>query len=420
MKIGKVAIAVLMMSPVCSVFSQKDKKSSEKEILRMGFEKTKDSETPTELGTINNTSSILDYGVISPTDVPADLFSMESSGDVKIPNNVMGVEEPMKEDGGNNYAGICFYKPGKAAKERSYITIPIMKGKEQQTLKKGLTYCVEFSVSLAESSKFAVNNIAAHLSKEAPASGGVGFIGKTEKVMKGQGNKVYTGFFGWEKVCNIYTAKGDEKFITIGNFDGNEQTQFQQVKKPKDSEVDQLQQAYYYVDNVIIRLVDKPQDCPCYDANPQKVEQNYSTLIFTNNPEITDKMSLADRIGMHDVYFRFGKASFTDNAKEMMNYVVEQMKTNPNIRIEVQGNRDATEGKAAETNPEYEDMDRKRAAAVVKYLVAQGIDAGRLVEAYNGADIPNPKIAKDENDNFIDDQEVQDAKNRRVYFKVLK
>jgi outer membrane protein OmpA-like peptidoglycan-associated protein len=131
-------------------------------------------------------------------------------------------------------------------------------------------------------------------------------------------------------------------------------------------------------------------------------------------------MSLADRIGMHDVYFRFGKASFTDNAKEMMNYVVEQMKTNPNIRIEVQGNRDATEGKAAETNPEYEDMDRKRAAAVVKYLVAQGIDAGRLVEAYNGADIPNPKIAKDENDNFIDDQEVQDAKNRRVYFKVLK
>ena len=414
-KIGCVSIALIAIGFLNPLLSQGAKKSSLREIFRMGFEKTNDNEIPNELGSIQNTSSILDLGVISPTDIPADLFSKSSTGDAKIPNNTMGVEDPIKETGGNNYTGICFYKPGKAAKERSYITIPIIKGKEQQTLKKGLTYCVEFSVSLSESSKFAVNNIAAHFSKESPASGGPGFISKTEKVMKGQGNKIYTGFYGWEKVCNIYTAKGDEKFITIGNFDGNEQTQFTQVKKSKDSEVDQLPHAYYYVDNVIISLVNKPEDCPCYNANPQKVEENYSTLIFTNNPEVTNKMTLSEKIGMYDVYFRFGKASFTDNAKEMMSFVVEEMKANLTIRLEVQGNRDATEGKAAEANPEFGDMDRKRASAVVKFLVSQGIDAARLVEAYNGDEVANPKI-----DNENDDQEVQDAKNRRVYFKVLK
>jgi hypothetical protein len=43
-----------------------------------------------------------------------------------------------------------------------------------------------------------------------------------------------------------------------------------------------------------------------------------------------------------------------------------------------------------------------------------------LVERNNGADEPNPKNAKDEEGNYIDEQEVLDAKNRRVSFKVLK
>jgi peptidoglycan-associated lipoprotein len=169
------------------------------------------------------------------------------------------------------------------------------------------------------------------------------------------------------------------------------------------------------VDNVIIRLVDKPEECPCYNANPPKAEENYSTLIYTNNPEINDKMKLEEKIGAHEVYFRFGKASFSENAKEMMAYVVEQMKANPSIKIEVQGHNEAIEVKAAETNPEFEDIDRKRTAAVVKYLVSQGIDATRLTESPQGSEISNPRI-----DEENDDQEVKDAKNRRVYFKVIK
>ncbi|MBM3185738.1 MAG: hypothetical protein FJZ67_05515 [Bacteroidetes bacterium] len=416
----KFVIVSFALMAIVSVNTSLSQKSSLREIFRQGFESTVDKEKPAELGSIE----LVEGGVSSPTETKADLFSKSSSGDAGIPENAMGVEDPIKDGGGENYAGVYFYKPGKASRERTYITIPIKKGKEQQTLKKGLTYCVEFSVSLSESSKFAVNNIAAHFSKELPASGGSDPIFTAEKIMKGQGNKIYTGFYGWEKVCNIYTAKGDEKFITIGNFDRNESTQFTQVKKPKESQIDQLPHAYYYVDNVIISLVSKPEDCPCYNANPQKSDATYSTLIYTNNPEVTEKMSVADKIGLYDVYFRFGKASFTENAKEMMNLVIEEMKANSAIRVEVQGNNDATEDKAAEIKAteikgdeknDYEDMDRKRTAAVIKYFVSQGIDAARLIEKNNGADVDNPKI-----DSENDDQEIQDAKNRRVSFKVLK
>jgi outer membrane protein OmpA-like peptidoglycan-associated protein len=408
-KIGSLSVTMLFLGIQFQSNCQNLKKPVE--IARMGFEKLKDGENLTEIQSIE----IVDNGVSSPTAIKADLFSKSSSGDVGVPINLMGIEDPIKETGGENYAGIYAFKPGKAAVERTYVTIPIMKGKQQLTLKKGLTYCIEFSVSLAESSKFASNNLAAYLTKEKPANGESGPIYSNERVMKGQDNKIVNGFFGWEKICNIYTAKGDEKFITIGNFDKNETTQYTTVKKPKGSEIDQLAHAYYYIDEIIISSVNKPEECPCYNASPKKLEQTYSTLIYTNSPEITPKMTLDEKISAHEVYFRFGKASHTDNAKEMMNYIVEEMKANPDIKIEVQGNRDGVEAKAAESNPDYEEMDRKRAASVVKYLVAQGIEAGRLVEVYNGANVSNPKI-----DEELDDTETKDAKNRRVSFRIIR
>jgi hypothetical protein len=165
------------------------KKANEKEILYQNFEETK-KEIVAELGKIEFVG-----GLSSPTEIKADLFMTEAGGDLGVPLNIYGTEVPSADGGGKNYAGAAFYKPGKLAAERSYITVPIMKGSEQLTLKKGLKYCVEFSVSLSESSKFAVNNIAAHFSKESLTSDGVGYIIKSEKVMKGQGNKIYTGFY---------------------------------------------------------------------------------------------------------------------------------------------------------------------------------------------------------------------------------
>ena len=130
-KFGIVSVAFFAIGSVNPLLSQK---SSLREIFRQGFESTVDKEKPAELGSIE----LVENGVNSPTETKADLFSKSSSGDAGVPENAMGVEEAIKDVGGENYAGVYFYKPGKASKERTYITIPIVKGKEPQTLKKGL------------------------------------------------------------------------------------------------------------------------------------------------------------------------------------------------------------------------------------------------------------------------------------------
>jgi outer membrane protein OmpA-like peptidoglycan-associated protein len=400
-----VACSILALSQ--GAFAQKGKKTNEKEIVNITFEGA--SEDLTELNGIDAAGK----GISSPTELKADLFSKSGTGDIGIPVNIYGSEEPTTENGGNVYAGIVAYKPGKLAGERSYITIQLMQGKEPVTLKKGLTYCIEYAVSLSESSKFACNNLGAYLSKDAPGNGEAGAIYMAgDHVMKAQVNKVYNGFFGWEKVCNTYTAKGDEKYITIGNFDLNDKTQFQAVKKPKDAEADPLTHAYYYIDNIIVRLVDSPTECACFNAKPPKIEDGFSTLVFDKTPEINDKMNTEKKIAAQTIYFRAGKTSLTENARVNLDFIIAQMNANPAMKLEVEGHNDGLEIKAGAENEDYLDMDRKRVAAAVKYLTNNGIAEERIVKSYKSDTTPSAEISED------DDQEVKDAKNRRVEFRV--
>jgi outer membrane protein OmpA-like peptidoglycan-associated protein len=400
-----VACSMLALSQVA--FAQKGKKTNEKEVVNITFEGA--SEDLTELNGIDAAGK----GISSPTELKADLFSKSATGDIGVPVNIYGSEEPTTENGGNVYAGIVAYKPGKLAGERSYITIQLMQGKEPVTLKKGLTYCIEYAVSLSESSKFACNNLGAYLSKDAPGNGEPGAIYMAgDHVMKAQTNKVYNGFFGWEKVCNTYTAKGDEKYITIGNFDLNDKTQFQAVKKPKDAEADPLTHAYYYIDNIVVRLVDSPSECACFNAKPPKIEDGFSTLVFDKTPEINDKMTADKKIAAQTIYFRAGKSSLTENARVNLDFIIAQMNANPAMKLEIEGHNDGLEIKAGAENEDYLDMDRKRVAAAVKYLTNNGITEDRLVKSFKSDSVPSTEISED------DDQEVKDAKNRRVEFRV--
>jgi outer membrane protein OmpA-like peptidoglycan-associated protein len=399
------ACSVLVLTQ--GAFAQKGKKTNEKEIINITFEGA--SEDLSELNGIDAAGK----GIQSPTEIKADLFSKSASGDIGIPSNIYGSEEPTSENGGNVYAGIVAFKPGKLAGERSYITIQLMQGKEPVTLKKGLTYCVEYSLSLAESSKFACNNMGVYFSKDKPGNGEAGAIYMSgDHVMKSTVNKVYNGFFNWEKVCNVYTAKGDEKYITIGNFDLNDKTTNQSVKKPKDAEADPLTQAYYYIDNIIVRLVDNTTECACYNAKPPKIEDSFSDLVFEKTPEINEKMTLDKKIAAQTIYFRQGKSSLTENARENLDFIVAQMNANPKLVIEITGHNDPLEIKAGVENEAYLDMDRKRVAAGVKYLTNNGIPEERIMKAYKADTMPSTEIEED------DEADVKDAKNRRIEFRV--
>ncbi len=104
-----------------------------------------------------------------------------------------------------------------------------------------------------------------------------------------------------------------------------------------------------------------------------------------------------------------------------MNYVINELKINPSAKIEIQGHCDAKEVKVGDAigqyssmdkkvSYEYFEMDRKRVTAIVNYFIEEGIDASRIEKSYKSSSLQSIEIQDD------DEDEVKDAKNRRVNF----
>jgi len=382
-------------------------KSTSSDVLNMTFEKLQDDERVSELGEI----SILDNGVFSPTEISADLFQKGAGTIAGVPNNVFGTEQS-DVDGGNLYAGFVAYRPGRESSLRSYITIPFIKGKGNTTLSKGLQYCVQFKISLAESSKFACNNIGAYFTKEAPSSKS-GIINAPENLIRGTNNRIHQGFFGWDQICEIYTAKGDEKFITIGNFDKNDKTRYMTVKKPKNSDVESLKHAYYYIDNVTVKQIDSEDECQCAVTNQTAHIEEYSHLIYTKAIHIEESMTVEEKVHAQELFYAFGKKDFTPNSKESLKFIVGVLKSNPKRTIEVHGHSDSKEEGLGDSKEEFSDMGMVRANYVKRFFLANGIDESRITVKSHRDTEKSREIAPS-----VDDEELQDAKCRRVEFEM--
>jgi len=401
------AFTLLLSIPLVNAQKKgKRGKTTSSDILNMTFEKLQDDESVSELGAI----SILENGVSSPTENAADLFQKGVGNEFGVPNNVFG-NEMTAENGGALYAGFVAYRPGRESSLRSYITIPFLKGKGNVSLSKGLEYCIQFDVSLAESSKFACNNVGAYLTKEAPSTPS-GIINASENIIRGKHNRIHQGFFGWDKVCQIYTAKGDEKFITIGNFDANSATKYITVKKPKTSEVEALKHAYYYVDNVTVKLIGSEEECQCIATSQMSNVEEYSTLVYAKGSNIDETMSLSDKISANVAYFGFGKKDFTAGSKEALKFIAAQLKANPELTLVITGHADAQEEELGTTKEEFKDMGMVRAKYAERYFMAQGIDLSRLTIKSMGAEMSSREIAD------VDEDELKAAKNRRVEFSL--
>ncbi|WP_169312052.1 OmpA family protein [Fluviicola taffensis] len=359
-----------------------------------GFESS--TGKPKKIGQID-----LATGWISPTGSRADYFMSDSKlPDVGVPENAFGKEQAKE---GENYAGIVAFSYGNKM-PRSYIM-----AKLKTPLKKDVTYCISFYVSMSEASKYACNQIGANISKKAFGTDQkVHLIDQTQ--IQHPDNKVFNATYNWEKVCGSYKAEGGEKFLTIGNFTSDQDTKYETNKKPKDSKITQIVAAYYYIDEVVVTMLDKDGECKCYTDDKDKNEQ--STTVYMKQVADNDKMSTKDRIEKQEVYFGFGKTFLTPQAKAALDIVAKVMTENPTMSITVIGSNNEEEDKLAEKKDFYADMDTKRNQAVKEYLLSKGISATRLKSESKGNEEPSPEIKES------DDEDLKLAKNRRVIFKV--
>ncbi|MFP5471193.1 MAG: OmpA family protein [Bacteroidia bacterium] len=344
-------------------------------------------------------------GWSSNTPEKADLFSKDKQGlPISVPSNSYGNEEP--EDG-KNYAGIFAYSYGNKG-PRTYIT-----GELSEPLQEGQMYCVKFYVSLADLSKYAVNNLSAYLTKKPPTRDV-----KTDIILEKEEeksslvfhptNQVFNARYNWEPVCGVYMAKGKEDKIVIGNFKNNIETKYDKMKKLEDVKGTQIADAYYYIDNVQVFRIDSLQQCNCMI---KKVDAELRTTIIYNKTVSSDgALSLEQKIENSTIYFDNLNSKIDPSMIRDLDALVKIMEENPNLRLEVKGHKDGEETREGAVQAKYQMLDKDRIDEVLSYLVNKGVDRSRFTLRAIGSQEPADK----------DETELAKAKNRRVEFIIIK
>jgi len=165
-----------------------------------------------------------------------------------VPQNMFGYQWPRT---GIGYAGLGFFKGDLTyPNSREYIQVQLT-----DSLIKDRKYNVSFFVNLSDSSWYATDDLGAYFSDTAihkPLGDLSPFSNFIPQIANLQGNFL-ADKINWTEISGIYIAHGGEKFITIGNFynDANTDTIFSDggsVNNPHPY-------LYYYIDDVSVTLI---------------------------------------------------------------------------------------------------------------------------------------------------------------------
>lgn len=357
--------------------------------------------SPKRLGSIANAT-----GWSSPTGVRADYFTPSKVQDIGSPDNIYGSEEAKE---GSNYIGVTAFSYGNKV-PRSYAMTKL-----EAPMKKGLKYCVKFNVSLSEASKYASNNMAARFTNKAYSTEAkVPMITKDESELLMHFDNdltIQSARYNWSEICGVYTASGGEKFITLGNFLSDEDTKYERMKKDPSSKAKIIVAAYYYIDDISVTLIDEENGEKC-DCAVEEAGDSYSAMIYQRQFNINEDMGDDEQIEEHEIFFAFGRNTLSSEGKESLDFIAEKLKANPEYRLEVAGHNNEEEDVVGEEKDKYANMDSKRIAAVMQYLVDKGVPAGNMLSSQKGAGEPHETVEG------VTDEEMIQAMSRRVTFKV--
>lgn len=195
-------------------------------------------------------------GWIMPTLGTADYFNICSQKGVGIPQNFMGYCFPKE---GSGYAGfiLLFEPPDKGSDEkqenyREYLQVAL-----KNELQRGKDYEITFFYSVALYSTFAINRIGVHLSAKKEGNLKTSGILKLTPHLAIDTVGINKQHYQWYEFKKNYKATGGEKYLTIGNFYSDNETNFEycdfsELSAIKKTTVIKDRIAYYYIDQVSV------------------------------------------------------------------------------------------------------------------------------------------------------------------------
>jgi hypothetical protein len=198
-----------------------------------------------------------------------------------VPSNFLGGTQSkmnyQKARSGNGYtAFVSLNTPitkGYGSK-RSYQSVNLT-----DTLQKGRKYLCKFFVALSDGANYATNNIAMVISKTAfdvDTSINKTWIINTIPQIFNYSNPVIKDTQNWVEVSSIYTAKGGEQFIAIGNFKDSANTTIERFLPAMPLDYDW---AVYALDDVFVTPLDNNYCLQAYAGRDTAIHIGDSVFI---------------------------------------------------------------------------------------------------------------------------------------------
>lgn len=286
-----------------------------------------------------------------------DYFNTCNEGDAGVPYNWAGVSDAAD---GYGYVGIYTYMH-QPKEYREYLHTKLVEGLIKDSL-----YQIEFRYKLSSYSKYATDRIGVLLSDslavarhDRPLNIGPGVL-----IMKDSALTLETG--SWEVARAQYRAKGNERFLTIGNFASNEETRTYYIRFRPVAEPMLEHSAYYYIDGVVVKPMFGPDT------------QTETFPVFTGDDAELNTIYVLRNIQFEFNSYRLRPESFYD-----LERVVEYLKKNSSLSVELAGHTDS-EGDDAYNR----DLSARRAESAAAYLIANGIDQSRIATVGYGEERP--------------------------------
>ncbi|MDA0568480.1 MAG: OmpA family protein [Bacteroidetes bacterium] len=330
----------------------------------------------------------------SATEVPADIYGDGAKGDkIGIPTNDYGTQEPAA---GLCYAGFRAYSKDPRM-QRSYLEVQL-----PQMLDRDVMYCVSFDISLADLSRYAVNDIGVVLSDRKIEQPNLGDMILQPDVQQ-KTNKVFQYTEGWEKFCGTFVGTGQEEYIVIGCFGSRSEMTIEKVQRPVGLTGPQLSHAYYFIDNVEIIEIQAKSQCVC-----SAVEERDMDLVYGSSSVQDEDMTDAEKINSSAIYYAFLKRTPTGSGKQTVSEIAAILKANPGMKINIVGHCDEEEASEGQINARYKMIGKNRADQIRRMLETEGVPASQ----FSVSDIGNQDPANSR------DTDISRAQNRRVTFEV--
>ncbi|MFY0644037.1 MAG: OmpA family protein [Bacteroidia bacterium] len=262
----------------------------------------------------------------------------------------------------------------------------------KEPLKKDSIYCFSAYVKLSAASKYATNALGVQFTKNKNQI-------DVDELLQVRADislddQVLLFKTRWMKIQCTYKAKGGEQWMTIGSFKDHKSLLLLDV--PGES-----MECYYYLDDVSLVPVEQADNCPCNFTSKQP-----EVVDYIEDPELEQltNLSVGDRFVLEYINFENDKSDLLPSSFRSLNNVLVVLDRNPNMRIEISGHTSS-----AGSHEHNMKLSQRRAKAVRRFLVLQGISEDRVEIVGYGPDTP------------IADNDTPEGQrlNRRVEFKVL-